>query len=185
MSRRAKQLYEFGPFSIDVTERMLFRAGQVVPLTPKTFDLLLVLVENSRHLIEKDELMQRLWPDTLVEEANLPNNISLLRKALGDDTSEPQYIETVPRRGYRFVARVVEPSTEPTELIVEERTRATLTLEHESKDDLQQASVFPARSTAKRPTIWFIAALAMLAALAAAVYYFRDQSKVTPAPISR
>src|SRR6266540_5368551 len=108
MSKRAKQLYEFGPFSIDPAERALLRDGQPVPLTPKTFDLLLVLIENSGHLLEKDELMQRLWPNAVVEEANLPNNISLLRKALGDDASEHQYIETVPRRGYRFVGRVAE-----------------------------------------------------------------------------
>src|SRR4030095_8897090 len=106
MSKRAKQLYEFGPFQIDVAERLLLRYGHSVPLPPKAFDTLLSLVENSGHLVEKDELMQRLWPDTFVEETNLPNNISLLRKALGDDTSKHIYIETVPRRGYRFIAEV-------------------------------------------------------------------------------
>jgi DNA-binding winged helix-turn-helix (wHTH) protein len=83
--------------------------GGPVALPPKAFDLLLVLVENSGHLLEKDELMQRLWPDTFVEEANLPNTISLLRKALAGDGDHP-YIETVPRRGYRFVAAVEEIS---------------------------------------------------------------------------
>jgi DNA-binding winged helix-turn-helix (wHTH) protein len=81
--------------------------------------------------MEKEELMQRLWPETFVEETNLSNNISLLRKALGDDAGEHRYIETVPRRGYRFVAEVAELSGEPTELIVEERTRVTLEQEEE------------------------------------------------------
>lgn len=83
ISRRAKELYEFGPFRIDVAERLLIREGQNVPLTPKAFDTLLVLVENQGHLVEKDELMQRIWPNTFVEEANLTNNISQLRKSAG------------------------------------------------------------------------------------------------------
>ena len=129
MSKQTKQLYEFGPFSIDAAERLLLKDGHPLQLTPKAFDLLLVLVENSGHLVAKDELMQRLWPGAFVEEANLPNNILLVRKALGDDASGHQYIETVPRRGYRFVAKTVELCSEPAELIVEEHTRATLTLE--------------------------------------------------------
>lgn len=83
MSKQAKQLYEFGPFSVDSAERVLLRDGRPVPLTPKAFDLLVALVENSGHLLGKDELMQRLWPGTFVEEANLSNNI---------DASEHVYI---------------------------------------------------------------------------------------------
>ena len=131
MSRQGKQMYEFGPFRIDVAERHLMREGNTVPLTPKAFDTLMVLVENRGHLLEKEELMQRLWPETFVEEANLTNNISQLRKALGDDSGGHRYIETVPRRGYRFVAEVEELSGEPTELIIEERTRVTLEQEEE------------------------------------------------------
>lgn len=103
---QGQALYEFGPFRLDVVERLLLNADESIPLTPKAFDLLLLLVTNEGHLLEKDELMQRLWPDTFVEEANLSNNISLLRKALDDDVGKHRYIETVPRRGYRFVGEV-------------------------------------------------------------------------------
>ncbi len=109
MHKQTRQLYEFGPFRLDVDERLLMREGRVAPLPPKVFDTLLVLVENSGRVISKDELMQSLWPDTFVEESNLTQNISQLRRALGDGAAEAQYIETIPKRGYRFVASV-QPS---------------------------------------------------------------------------
>ena len=112
MSREAKQFYQFGPFRIDVAERLLQLEGESVTLTPKSFDLLLLLVENQGHLLEKDDLMKTLWPNTFVEEANLSNNISQLRKVLSADPTH-QYIETVPRRGYRFVAKVAAASVVP------------------------------------------------------------------------
>lgn len=126
---QAKHFYEFGPFRIDTGERVLLRRPDTrspaadtrhltadtrqppwrpVPLTPKAFDTLLVLVENRGHILEKDQLMQRIWPDTFVEEANLANNISLLRKILGESEAEQTYIETIPKRGYRFSAAVRE-----------------------------------------------------------------------------
>jgi DNA-binding winged helix-turn-helix (wHTH) protein/TolB-like protein len=98
------QTYEFGRFSLNTAERVLLREGEPVPLTPKVFDILLVLVENGGHVVEKDDLMKRVWPSTFVEEGNLTQNISLLRKALGETPNGVQFIETVPRRGYRFVA---------------------------------------------------------------------------------
>lgn len=100
--------YRFGPFRIEPLERRLVRGDTPVPLTPKAFDLLLVLVENAGRLLQKDELMKRVWQDAFVEEANLANNISTLRKVLGDQSGGVEYIETVPRRGYRFLA-TVEP----------------------------------------------------------------------------
>ena len=106
MSRLTKHFYEFGPFRLDAKERLLLHDGEIVPLTPKAFDMLLALVENSGHLLEKKELMQRLWPDSFVEEGSLAQNISLLRKALGESESQ-KFIETVSRRGYRFVASVI------------------------------------------------------------------------------
>lgn len=114
MSQQSKHLYEFGPFRLSVPERLLLRDGKVVPLTPKTLDLLLVLVEGHGHLLEKDELMKRVWPDTFVEEANLSYNISLIRKALGEGENGYRYIETVPKRGYRFVAEVTKVAGEET-----------------------------------------------------------------------
>jgi eukaryotic-like serine/threonine-protein kinase len=99
------RIYEFGPFRLDPAERILLRGNEIVPLTPKAFDTLYLLVRNSGHLLEKEEMIRALWPDTFVEEGSLSNNIFLLRKALGDD---PAFIETVPRRGYRFVGAVLQ-----------------------------------------------------------------------------
>ena len=98
--------FEFGPFRIDASERQLLRDGEVVPLTPKVFDVLLALVQNSGHILSKDEVMKIVWPDTSVAEGNLARNISTLRSALGERPRESQFIETIPWRGYRFMAAV-------------------------------------------------------------------------------
>src|SRR5215510_1995255 len=94
----AKIFYEFERFRVDVAERLLLRDGAMVPLTPKAFDTLLILVENGGHVVEKEELMKQLWPDTFVEEANLAHHISLLRKTLDAGADGSKYIQTVPRR---------------------------------------------------------------------------------------
>src|SRR5258707_3159256 len=98
MSQQTSGAYAFGAFRIDVRERQLSRHGQPVSLPPKVFDVLLVLVENSGHIVGKDELMKQVWSDTFVEEANLTVNISSLRKVLKEDYHHPQFIETHPRR---------------------------------------------------------------------------------------
>jgi Tol biopolymer transport system component/DNA-binding winged helix-turn-helix (wHTH) protein len=100
-------VYEFGPFRLDPAERLLLRAQQPVPLKPKAFDLLVLLVERPGRLLTKQELMDALWPATAVEEGNLTHTISTLRKALGDGQNGDQFIETVPTRGYRFVSPVL------------------------------------------------------------------------------
>ncbi len=106
MNQSRHQCYEFGPFRLDAQERLLQRDGATISLTPKAFDLLLVLVERHGHLVEKEELFQTVWSDTIVEESNLTYNISHIRKALGDGENGLKFIETVPKRGYRFVAEV-------------------------------------------------------------------------------
>lgn len=108
MVQQETHFYEFGRFRLDATERVLLRDGELVPLTPKVFDILLALVEHGGHLVEKDDLMKRVWPDSFVEEGNLTQNVSLLRKALGESPGGSQFIETIARRGYRFVATVSE-----------------------------------------------------------------------------
>src|SRR5438477_11860209 len=108
-----KHFYEFGPFRLDPAERQLLRNNQTVPLAPKAFDTLLLLVENSGHLLTKDELMKRLWPETFVEEANLAQNISAIRRALDDKNGGTQYIETVPKGGYRFVGQITVSQPAP------------------------------------------------------------------------
>jgi len=98
-----KRNFEFGPFRIDTVERLLFRGKETIPLTPKVADTLLALLSNAGRIVEKDDLMKTIWPDSFVDEGGLARNISALRKALGDGAGEAQYIETIPRRGYRFV----------------------------------------------------------------------------------
>ena len=102
----SKRQYDFGPFRLDPAERRLLRDDQPVSLTPKCFDLLVMFVENSGHLLEKEVILERLWPDQFVEEANLSFNISCLRKALGEGLSGRRFIETVPKKGFRFLPRV-------------------------------------------------------------------------------
>jgi len=105
---RENLTYEFGPFRLDPAERLLLREGQPVALTPKAFDLLVYLVEHHHRLAEKQALMSASWPDTVVEETNLAYTVSALRKALADGRDDGTFIETVPTRGYRFVAPVVQ-----------------------------------------------------------------------------
>src|SRR5215813_12221195 len=104
MGQQDNHTYEFGRFRLKVADRVLLREGELVPLTPKVFDILVTLVEHGGQVVSKDDLMKRVWPNTFVEEGNLTQNISLLRKALGESPGGVQFIETVPRRGYRFVA---------------------------------------------------------------------------------
>ena len=108
MPGQANCVYEFGLFRLDPEERRLFREGRPVALRAKIFDTLCALVEAYGHLLEKDELIQRVWPDAVVEEGNLATNISALRKILGEPATGQKYVETVPGRGYRFVAEVRE-----------------------------------------------------------------------------
>ncbi|MGI8734482.1 MAG: winged helix-turn-helix domain-containing protein [Pyrinomonadaceae bacterium] len=110
MDSTSNGIYVFGPFRLETKERLLMRDGQVLTLTPKAFETLLLLIENSGHVLTKEEMMSRLWPDTFVEEANLTNNISILRKALGATDNGHPYIQTVPRVGYRFMASVTRNS---------------------------------------------------------------------------
>ena len=98
---------QFGPFLIDVGERTLRRDGEPVPLTPKAFDVLVALLEKPGRLISKEELLQKVWPDAFVEESNLAYNVFALRKALGDTAENSRYIETIPKKGYRFRAAVI------------------------------------------------------------------------------
>ena len=108
MSQKAKHFYAFGPFQLDASECVLTLDGKSIPLAPKAFEALVILVENAGHLVDKDDLMKRLWPDSFVEEGNVAKHVSLLRAVLGEATNGREYIETVPKRGYRFVEDVTE-----------------------------------------------------------------------------
>src|SRR5215204_2354890 len=134
MNRPASHCYLFDGYRVDVSERLLFKENREVQLTPKVFDTLLVLLENSSHVLTKKELMQQVWPDSFVEENNLAQNISILRKALGKTPGGEPYIQTVPKRGYRFVGDVSVTGGEEESVIVRERTRARIVVERDDED---------------------------------------------------
>src|SRR3974390_253140 len=105
-SPKLKEAYEFGPFRVDSEKETLQRDGKSIPLQPKTFQILLVLIRHDQEVVSKDDLMKAVWPDTFVEEANLSRNIFMLRKALGESSKDHQYILTVPGQGYRLAESV-------------------------------------------------------------------------------
>src|SRR5215469_2823028 len=113
MSQPTLPRYRFGEYCLDAGERRLHRRGVEISLAPKVFDTLLLLVENPGHLIEKEEFMRRLWPDIFVGDDALARNISILRKVLGGSSDSQSAIATVPKKGYRFVAEVVQNGTHP------------------------------------------------------------------------
>lgn len=137
MQEQNHYVYEFGPFHLDATRRILLKEGEPLKLFPKEFDTLLALVEHSGEVLEKEDLMHQVWQDSIVEESNLTTNISHLRKLLGESRDRHDYIVTVPGRGYRFVAGVTQAFDE---VIVRERTRVTVEEEeNESEDTAMQA----------------------------------------------
>ena len=143
MSLQSQPFYEFGPFRLEPSERLLRRSGESVSLPPKAFETLLLLVQNSGHVLSKDELMRTLWPDTFVEENNLTQHISQLRRALGDTSNGHVYIETVPRLGYRFVAPVREVGNGEAELLLRRHTRTHITLQEQTEEEISESEVSP------------------------------------------
>lgn len=147
--------YEFGPFRLDAEERLLFRDHEVVQLTPKVVDTLFVLIENRGRLVKKDELMNAIWPETFVEESSLAQNISLLRKALGEEHGGHEYIETLPRRGYRFVADVHEVHSQVRPFLVERpKSEISSSIDETESEELIVADVSDDRAeavSARRP----------------------------------
>lgn len=132
MNEQSFDIYEFGPFRLDAQKRLLLREGRQIKLFPKEFDTLLALVEHWGEVLEKDELMRRVWGDAIVEESNLTRNISHLRKLLGEKPDQHDYIVTVPGQGYRFVAGV-RPAVN--EVILHQRSRVTLQQQIETTND--------------------------------------------------
>ena len=172
MSSLIKQFYAFGPYRLDPASRLLLRDGQPVPLTAKTFDTLLVLIQNNGKVLNKDELLQTIWPDTVVEEANLAVNISTLRKALGESPGEHKFIVTIPGRGYQFVAEVNEWGEEEAPLVVEKYTITEALIEEQelAPDEglpHQPAALLPAakQSSRLRPKLLIGGAAALLIVL--------------------
>jgi len=194
MSKRSKLFYEFGPFRLDTTERVLLRDGTPVPLTPKAFELLHVLVDNSGHIVEKDELLEKVWPDAMVEEGSINRNVSTLRKALREDASEQQYIETVPKRGYRFIAPVREFDEQPAGPIVEGHTSPRLGVEEEIIRSIEtdppflKAALYANRGETtrvrSRPALLIVGFFILAASVAVTIHFVSSNRPNEPAPAS-
>jgi DNA-binding winged helix-turn-helix (wHTH) protein/TolB-like protein/tetratricopeptide (TPR) repeat protein len=195
MPSNPTHFYDFGAYRLDEVERLLWRGDEVVPLTPKAFEMLLVLVQSSGHVLTKDELLKRVWPDTIVEEANLSHIIYKLREALGENHDGEKFIETVPRRGYRFVAKVTVPDNRDADLIIEEHSRSHIVVDEDdtppqnfietSAVPLTQSRALPLPSRTRRFSISrlsaMIAVAIVLGAIAAGFYIWRTLESPTPA----
>jgi eukaryotic-like serine/threonine-protein kinase len=158
-SQKLKEFYEFGPFRADAEKEILLRARESVPLQPKTFQILLVLIRNHHQVVTKEDLMKAVWPDTFVEEANLSRNIFLLRKALGESPQDHRYIVTVPGRGYRFAEDV---------RLVAEQAGST------AAPQSPKSQVSPKKG---RPLLWIAAAVALFLAILGAAIWRRAPRK--------
>ena len=157
--------YEFGPYRIDTGERLLRRGDELIPLPPKLADTLLVLVRNGGRMVDKSDLMKAVWPDTFVEEGALTRNISLLRKTLGDTEDGTAYIETIPKRGYRFVA--------PVSAIAEEPVRTAV---------VQAGTSEIERQSGRRAAKWMVlAGVLLLAGIAVSAKFIARDAAIRPA----
>ena len=157
MPLEKNHFYRFGSFRLDPAKRLLVRGHKSIPLMPKAFDTLLVLVENRDRMMGKEELMKSLWPDSFVEEANLAQNVAVLRKALGDSPEEHRYILTIPGRGYRFAARVNEEiEQEETDLLVESHSSSRVVLEESSIPGAQPRILTVFTNAFKPPRKWIV-----------------------------
>jgi len=174
MSAAGKQLLEFGPFRIDPEQRLLLRDQQPIPLSPKAFDLLLVLALRSGQVVLKDDLMKQLWPDTFVEESNLGQHVFQLRKALGERAQDHAFIATIPGRGYRFVPKVRTVPVVSEEIVVQSHERSRMVIEEETLPERPSAA-----QVVTRRRIHPAAVLAALAAVVAVAVLFRP---AVPAP---
>ena len=149
---KPRQLYAFGPFRVDPEKELLLRQDETVPIAPKAFQVLLVLIRHNKQVVTKDDLMKTIWPDTFVEEANLSRNVFLLRKALGESPQDHQYIVTVPGRGYRFAEDVQ---------LVPDRELSVVAASHSSVE---------VRMEETRPWGWIAAGAVLLAVVAAGAW---------------
>src|SRR5215472_16929495 len=140
-----KVYYQFGRFNLDSSKRLLTNRGESLPLTPTAVDTLLVLVDHAGQVMEKEELLRLVWPDTVVEEGNLTFNIHALRKALGERPSEHKYILTVPGRGYCFVAETKKVSA------AEPGRVDTVALPGPQRPPVKSLAVLPFRSPLSAP----------------------------------
>ena len=160
MGTPVNHLYEFGPFQLDPPERLLLCDRQPVPMPPKAFDLLVFLVERRGHLVEKDALLKAVWHGSFVEEGNLSVTVSVLRKALNDDRGQHKYIETVSKRGYRFVAEVRLGGEPETALASSQPEGSSRLVEERSADELPE-TFSKSRISVSRTIFWSVVGAAV------------------------
>jgi len=188
VSSGARRFYEFGPFRLDPNRRRLFCGDEVVALSPKAIQTLILLVENRGKVLEREALMDALWPHVIVEDANLTVAVSQLRKALNQNGDNAEFIETIPRVGYRFVADICEVIKEPAPLIPEERKRLQPTADNAEANGTTTAppelqakiSLLPEQRRPRRMQRRSIVAIALCLtiAVAAIAYHFVNPAAV-------
>ena len=191
MSKQNQHLYEFGDFQLDPMERVLFHQGERVRLEPKAIETLLALLEQSGHVIRKEDLMERIWPDTFVEEISLTKNISILRKTLRNGNGAGKFIETIPTIGYRFVAEVRQATNGngqvQAEIAAPEPTTLpelkTATAEIIERVEPVAEVPTPAPVPTKKRWLWLVG-IAVLLGCAAGAIYFRDKRSSQAQPKS-
>lgn len=177
MNEAQTHIYEFSGFRLDVAKRLLLRRdGERVPLTPKAFDTLLYLVEHSGTLLDKDELLRAVWTDTVVEENNLNQHISTLRRVLGEKRDEHRYILTVPGRGYRFIADV------STYANVDEQKGVEHTLDQKQSESSNANTALQSnpRAVMQNRNVWIglFAGIIIIGMVATAFYFWRARTKL-------
>jgi DNA-binding winged helix-turn-helix (wHTH) protein/Tfp pilus assembly protein PilF len=175
MDRPVKHLLTFGPFRMDLEERVLMRDQETISLSPKAFETLLVLAQHCERVVLKDDLMKTLWPDTFVEESNLSQHIFQLRKALGDKAHDPHYLVTVPGRGYRFSQKVEEVAEPVGDLIVHSRSVQSVTVE-ESESTQDRIAVASFSKLRRRRWIWGAAAIALLTLVVGGMFFYMSKA---------
>lgn len=192
MSKEMKELYDFDDFRLDASRRIVSRRDQAVQLTSKSFETLLMLVRNRDRVLSKEELMNAVWPDSFVEEVNLAQNISAVRKVLGESPGENRFIATIPGKGYRFVCEVRERGEETgsqiDELIVARHTQAQVLVVEEPGDEPpverngrnRKALDAPRRKTRG----WGVAMLGaiVVAGIVAGGYWWRQRTMQSASP---
>lgn len=183
MLTEPKVLYEFGPFRVDPEKQVLLREDHPVAISPKVFETLLILVRHSRQVVSKEDLMKALWPDAFVEEANLSQNIFMLRKALGDTPEDRRYIVTLPGRGYRFAEQVRTVTQDGDDVVIASRSRAQMVVEQAGSAPSETSHALP--TSLNRQVSWkyllpigSVVSLLVVLALGMAVFLHRRQPMV-------
>src|SRR5215203_1970823 len=171
--------FEFGEFLLDPKEKVLRREGKILPVSPKVLDLLLVLVENQGRIVEKDKLMETVWAGSFVEDSNLTFTVSQLRKILGDDAQLPRFIETVPKRGYRFIAEIIKRGSVSDGLLP--RTTPDIELSDKGAGAVEQNDLAAGRKASSlRNSILLSSLILISAAIVFASFYWLLGSTKTP-----